>query len=126
MHPADYVHELPTPEPSYDTAPMRDIDDFVEHRSQHLLFVYGEWDPWTGGRFALGNAIDATLLIQPRGTHGAQISNLEMSDRDAAFARLEAWTGVTPVLSRDRRVAGEVPRAPRIPPALVRALHARK
>jgi hypothetical protein len=84
----------------YDTEAMRDIDDFVEHRGDRLMFIYGEWDPWTGGKFALGDATDSTILIQPQGTHSSWITNLEMSDREAVFAKLEAWTGVVPMASR--------------------------
>jgi hypothetical protein len=102
----DYSHELPTPaEPSYDTTSMLAVDDFVEHQGNRLLFIYGEWDPWTGGKFVLGDATDSAVLIQPRGTHYAKIATLESSDRDDALARLAAWTGVTPNLARARRGA---------------------
>jgi hypothetical protein len=116
---ADYANELPiVPEPPYDSVPMRDIDDFVEHHGEHLLFIYGEWDPWTGGKFALGDAQDAALLIQPHGTHASWITDLELSDRQEAFAKLEAWTGVAPMASRVHQ-AGVAPYAPpRIPPVL--------
>lgn len=122
---ADYENELPTPEPAYDANAMRDIDDFVEHHGEHLLFIYGEWDPWTGGKFPLGNAADTELLIEPQGTHGARIASLEASDRAVALAMLEAWTGVVPNLSGLRPGAGESD-AMRMAPARVRALHAQK
>jgi hypothetical protein len=118
----DYANELPVPEPPYDSAVMRDIDDFVEHRGSHLLFIYGEWDPWTGGKFALGNAVDSALLIQPQGTHASWITDLELSDRQEAFAKLEAWTGVVPIASRVHQ-AGVAPDViPRVPPVLGHAL----
>lgn len=125
----DYAKELPTTvEPTYDAASMRDIDDFVEHRGDRLLFVYGQWDPWTGGKFAKGNATDSSVLIQPKGGHNARIADLELSDREEAFAKLRNWTGVTPQTARLRR-AGKVlvdPEPPRLPPALVHALTAPK
>jgi PS-10 peptidase S37 len=124
----DYADELPVPEPVYDSNAMRDIDDFVEHRGDRLLFVYGEWDPWTGGKFALGNATDSALLTQPRGTHWAKIVNLEIADREQAFIKLKDWTGVTPMISRARAMAfdGHPERQARVPPALRRARAARK
>lgn len=125
---ADYANELPTtPEPTYDSEAMRDIDDFVEHHGDRLMFIYGEWDPWTGGKFALGDAADSTILIQPQGTHSSWITNLEMSDREAAFAKLEAWTGVAPIASRVGRgssVVGDP--APDAPVMRVRAPRAPK
>ena len=78
---------------------MRDVDDWLEHSGSHLIFVYGEWDPWTGGRFTLGNANDALVTVQAHGTHGATLLGLAPVDRAPAFARLAAWTGVTPTAS---------------------------
>jgi hypothetical protein len=110
--------------PTYDGgAAMHDIDDFVQHSGDRLVFVYGQWDPWTGGAFTLGGAQDALELVQTQGTHSSRIKNLEPADRDAALARLAAWTGVTPVVPA--RTLPPEPRAPRMPPALVRALRAR-
>jgi PS-10 peptidase S37 len=138
-HPEDYAGELPTQDTEFDEMKaMLDIDDFVEHHGERLLFIYGEWDPWTGGQFVLGNASDSEILTQPEGTHGARIMNLDASDRALAFAKLEAWTGVAPEVSRVRRAGDKIededqawereikgqPR--RMPPALVRAPRARK
>jgi hypothetical protein len=96
---ADYEGALPTEMPAYDGgAAMLDIDQFVRERGDRLLFVYGEWDPWTGGEFELGNAQDSLRLVQAKGSHAARISRLSEADRSAAFEKLEAWTGVTPMI----------------------------
>ena len=120
---ADYVGSFPTAEPVFDGgAAMHDIDDFVENDGDHLLFIYGQWDPWTAGAFALGGAKDALQLIQAQGTHTSHIAALADSDRAAALARLAAWTGVTPIIPAQRESVPE----PRVPSALVRALRARR
>jgi hypothetical protein len=75
---------------------MEDIDTWVQSEGAQLLFVYGEWDPWTGGAFELGDATDSALLTVERGTHGADIRDLEDADREAALAKLAAWSGVEP------------------------------
>jgi hypothetical protein len=103
----DYDGELPTKEPMLNQDAMRDIDDYVEHHGEHLLFIYGEWDPWTAGKFPLGDAVDSEVLIQPQGTHSARITKLEDSDRDLAFTMLKAWTGVSPVMPLVRRPGSE-------------------
>ena len=121
---ADYASSLPTAEPTYDGgAAMRDIDDWVKQHGNRLLFVYGQWDPWTAGKFELGQATDSLDVMQAMGTHGARITRLDDADRDAAFAKIAAWTGVTPTVpmptnARSRTVE---PREPRVPPAIVRA-----
>jgi hypothetical protein len=125
---ADYDRAFPAPIPAYDGgAAMHDIDAFVKGEGARMLFVYGEWDPWTGGSYELGGAADSLRLVQAQGTHGARFSRLAVADRAAAFAKLAAWTGVTPALPQ-RRAAPEVraPREPRVPPAMLRGLRARR
>jgi hypothetical protein len=117
----DYYGALPTALPAYDGgAAMRDIEAFVTERGNRLLFVYGEWDPWTGGAFELGAATDSLLLVQPLATHGARLSRLDVADRDKAFAKIEAWTGIEPALPQASALIAP-PREPRIPSAMRRA-----
>jgi hypothetical protein len=115
-----YEHELPAPEPMYDSNAMRDILDYVNLSGNRLLFVYGQWDPWTGGKIARGNAVDSAVLTVPHGNHWAKLANLELSDREEAFTKLKNWTGVTPTLARLRRADSADP-AQRVPTALVHA-----
>jgi hypothetical protein len=96
---ADFVGTLPlgVPVPVHDPAAMQDIDNWVQTEGSNLIFVYGEWDPWSGGKFRLGAATDSLLLVGAEGTHGTSLRDLAAADREAAFAKLAAWTGVTPV-----------------------------
>jgi hypothetical protein len=126
---ADYDGALPTAIPAYDggTA-MHDIDTWVQNEGDRLLFIYGEWDPWSGGEFELGQAADSLRLVQAHGTHGSRISRLADADRLAVYAKLEAWTGVPPIppaQPRSRPELGVERHEPRVPPAIVRALRAR-
>lgn len=124
---ADYALALPTAQPLFDGGvAMRDIDTWVKTKGNRLLFIYGQWDPWTAGRFDLGLATDSLMLFREEGTHGSSISRLSTQDRDTAFAKLAAWTGVTPQPLSNARTRDEIePRSPRVPPAIVRALSSR-
>lgn len=128
----DYAGELPAgAEPAYDDKVMQDIDNFVERAGHRLLFVYGEWDPWTKGKFVLGVATDSAVVIQAKGTHRARIVNLGLADRERVFAKLRAWTGVEPMLPRvpptvTSAIERDEPRPPHMPSAMLRALRARK
>jgi hypothetical protein len=123
----DYENELPTPEPEYHPEAMMGVDDFVKHHGERMLFLYGEWDPWTAGKFVLGDAQDSAVFIQPQGTHVSWFVSLERSDRDAAFAMLEAWTGVVPVVSRVYATTALAEGSPRqLPPVRVHAPRAQK
>lgn len=117
---ADYANSLPTAQPMYDGgAAMHDIDNFVEQMGDRFVFVYGQWDPWTAGKFTLGNAQDSLELIQAQGTHNSHLTRLADADRAAAFAKLAAWTGVTPQIPSAREMPVEP--ALHVPPALLRA-----
>jgi hypothetical protein len=129
----DYHGILPTAQPAYDNgAAMADIDQWVRIEGSRLLFIYGQWDPWTGGSFELGSATDSQRFVQTEGTHGARLTRLAAGDRNAAFAMLEAWTGVTPKIPNQTRVQSDLARAAadedvlRVPPAIIRALSARR
>lgn len=121
----DYDASLPTAMPPYDRGEaMADIDLWVRTAGSRLMFIYGEWDPWTGGKFELGAATDSAVYIEPRGNHGAQISALHAWDRDEALAKLATWTGTQ---ARRRAAVAEVAEfpEPRIPGAMLRALRSR-
>jgi hypothetical protein len=127
---ADYEGAWPTGVaiPTHDPAVMADVDDWVQTDGSRLLFVYGEWDPWSGGKFELGAATDSLRLIAPEASHGANLRDLADPDKAAAYARLAAWTGVIPDesgLQRTTRMAPP-PVEPRIPPAIVRSFQLRR
>ena len=112
--------------PTWTVDPMTDVDAWVKASGERLLFLYGEWDPWTGGRFDLGAARDAAALVAPEAPHGADLTDLPEADRALAYGKLEAWSGVAPrpeLLFRARPVAPV--REPRVPPAIVRGLQLR-
>lgn len=98
---ADYAGTLPAgqADAAYDPAPMQDIDDWVQNHGEHLVFLYGQNDPWSAGAFRLGaGSTDSLEVTVANGTHGAQIVDLAPADRDAVLAKLAAWTGVTPII----------------------------
>ena len=111
----------PTAMPAYDGgAAMHDIDDWVKQNGNRLLFVYGQWDPWTGGMFELGGATDSLRVIAPMAPHGAGIGDLTQGDRAAVLAKLAAWSGVTPDESQLARRARLGEPTKHVPPVILR------
>jgi hypothetical protein len=112
----DYLGELPTTEPAFDSGAMDQLQQWLEDRDtdehdrvtredlgKHLLFLYGDWDPWFAGRVASGAAEDSPTLIQPRGNHFTQLATMNRSFQFQAFAYIQRWTGVEPLLWRLER-----------------------
>ncbi|MDH6125093.1 S28 family serine protease [Kitasatospora sp. GP82] len=80
----------------FDPRAMRDIDHWVRHSAERILFVYGENDPWGAERFALGRGSrDSYVYTVPGGNHGAKIDSLRADESAAATARLLQWAGAS-------------------------------
>jgi hypothetical protein len=91
----------------FDSEVMPDIEQWIATEGDRLMFIYGEYDPWTAGMVELGDATDSFIFVDPGGTHGSHIRTLESEDRDAALAILQRWTGVTPVMPTPAKTAAE-------------------
>ncbi|MFG2782551.1 S28 family serine protease [Streptomyces prunicolor] len=74
---------------------MRDVDTWVRHHAGHMLFVYGQNDPWGAERFAVGKGSkDSYVFTAPGLNHGANVAALTADQKALATARILAWAGV--------------------------------
>ncbi|MET7439251.1 aminopeptidase, partial [Streptomyces sp. NPDC005568] len=74
---------------------MRDVDTWVRHNARHMLFVYGQNDPWGAERFRLGKgAKDSYVMTAPGLNHGANVAGLVADEKAFATARILEWAGV--------------------------------
>ncbi|TDQ50239.1 S28 family serine protease [Actinorugispora endophytica] len=97
--------------PRFDRRAMPDIDRWVRTRGTRLLFVDGEYDPWSAEPFEVGRGgrRDAHSFTAPGANHGASIAALDEADRAAATAALTRWAGldgVTPLRAVPDRIPG--------------------
>ncbi|MFD3942224.1 aminopeptidase [Streptomyces sp. NPDC058579] len=84
--------EIPT---TFKPAAMRDVDSWVRHNANQMLFVYGGNDPWGAEPFRIGKgARDSYVFTAPGANHGAQVAGLVEAERTKATARILAWAGV--------------------------------
>ncbi|MFB7514962.1 aminopeptidase [Streptomyces sp. NPDC056144] len=75
---------------------MRDVDDWVRKNAHHMLFVYGQNDPWGAEPFRVDKgARDSYVYTAPGMNHGANVAGLVPAERDAATARILAWAGLS-------------------------------
>jgi hypothetical protein len=101
---------------THDPAAMDDVQSWVSTQGSELLFVYGEYDPWSGGAFELGQASDSFRLVVPQGNHGAGIGDLAPEDRTIALDALERWTGVQAAFKPGRtRTTHRIPQLRLVP-----------
>jgi hypothetical protein len=81
----------------WDAHAMEDVDAWVRAGGTRFLFVYGEYDPWSAGKFTVRVGRDAYVLVAPGANHGASLRALEAGDAALATARLREWAGLPPV-----------------------------
>ncbi|WP_246147881.1 S28 family serine protease [Nonomuraea turkmeniaca] len=88
----------------HDPRPMLDVDHWVRTRSERMMFIYGENDPWSAERFTPSRR-DSSLYVAPGANHGANISLLSEADRAAATATLLRWAEASPAQRRSEAAA---------------------
>jgi hypothetical protein len=112
--------------PTFDATAMMDIDNWVQTNGSRLMFIYGQWDPWSAGEYVLGNATQSSLYVHAQGTHGSEFGDLVTADREAAYQTIETWAGTLSsgrILPTSRaQLVRHVPAATR---AALRLRHAR-
>lgn len=93
---AKYAPQVPSL--MFNPATMLDIGKWVKTEAEHILWVYGENDPWTAGAFELDPARDLYAFVVPGGNHGASLTSrsLPAESRNLAYEVLQKWTGVAP------------------------------
>ncbi|MFJ4922051.1 aminopeptidase [Streptomyces sp. NPDC088725] len=82
---------------SFDPKVMPDVDNWVRHHADHMLYVYGQNDPWGSERYRFGHgARDSYVFTAPGANHGANVAGLVADEKAKATARILDWAGVAP------------------------------
>jgi hypothetical protein len=113
--PDDYLGTDPPEIPEYDPTEVESAADWVRDEADELIFLYGEYDPWTAGAFDLGSNQGATRFTVPAGTHQSGLLDLPAVERVAALALLEGWTGAAPMAALGPLYRFARPPEPRVP-----------
>ncbi len=93
----DWTAYLPAIPPHYDpSVPIALAAWLAAAPPHHVLFIGGEWDPWSAGYPPMATSADAIHLTVAHGSHwSTTIYNLSAADRATAVAALQAWAGPT-------------------------------
>ncbi|MCF0172618.1 MAG: aminopeptidase [Bacteroidales bacterium] len=75
----------------FDPALSRKMDKFLKTNECHILFIYGEFDPWSAVRAGDTHSADNYIFIDPAGSHRARIGTFPQRTQDEIKAILEGW-----------------------------------
>ena len=77
---------------TYDPSTIQDIDRWLRTEGDNIIYIYGEYDPWTAALLEPGEGTNALFILQPGEDHGVRIGDLDEEAR--VLDSLEAWLGV--------------------------------
>jgi hypothetical protein len=84
----------------YDPVPMEKVDHFLRHDAHRMLFIYGQYDPWSAPAVQPSGKNEVVVIYKPQGAHSSRIGNLPGDLQEKAFDLLEKWMGVEIVKSK--------------------------
>ena len=91
----DYLQRVMLPEGitiQFQPELYKKLTNFIETSDPRLIFVYGEYDPWTSvGITKLDGKKNMFVAIQPKGSHRARINTLPDSLRDKVIKTINLW-----------------------------------
>ncbi len=78
----------------YDPVPMEKVDYFLRHDARRMLFIYGQYDPWSAPAVQPSGKNEVVVIYKPQGAHSSRIGNLPEDLQEKAFELLGKWMDV--------------------------------
>jgi hypothetical protein len=79
----------------YDPAPMANVYHFLQYKGDHIIYIYGELDPWSATAIPLIGRTDAVKIVVKNGYHGSRVRDFTPEQKELFYSTLERWLGLT-------------------------------
>lgn len=76
---------------SFNPEIMHQVDCFIRHEAEHMIFIYGETDPWSSTAVDITHEKDVLKIVKPGGNHLTRISNLPAEYQAQVLETLKGW-----------------------------------
>jgi len=93
----DYPNSVFVPKDAkveWDPSYIEKLRKFIESNPQHMIFIYGESDPWGATAAEIKPGSGNLKIVKKGGTHGTQIASLNSEQRKLVINKLEEWLGM--------------------------------
>ncbi len=90
----NYVKKLFLPDNTkikFDKSLYKKITSFLKKTDNKIMFIYGEFDPWSSVKAGEQNHRNIVFFIEPNGSHRTRISTLPAEMREEAQSILKRW-----------------------------------
>lgn len=75
----------------YNPIPMWQVDNFIRHEANNMIFIYGETDPWSSTSVDLTYNTNVIKIVKPGGSHTTRINNLPEDQKKLVIETLKNW-----------------------------------
>jgi len=75
----------------YDKSTALQVKRFMKTTDSEILFIYGEYDPWSASGFEIQNKDNLLKIVKPGGSHSTRINNLTADQKKQVKEKLEEW-----------------------------------
>jgi hypothetical protein len=77
---------------TYNYKSMKDVNEFLQTKGNNIIYIYGEDDPWSASAVKLVyGKTNALEIFKKGGNHRTRIKDLDWSDQQKIFSKLEDW-----------------------------------
>ncbi len=75
----------------FDKSLYRKLKKFVATTDEKMLFIYGEFDPWSSVKVSEPKNENVVVLVEPKGSHRSRISTMPDDLKKRAVETLNRW-----------------------------------
>jgi hypothetical protein len=93
----NYLSKIFLPEDvqvTYEKSTAEKVKKFIKSTDAEILFIYGEYDPWSASGFVVPQKSNLLKVLKPGGNHSSRIGNLPENQKEMVKEKLESWLGI--------------------------------
>jgi len=75
----------------YKKSTAKKVRQFIKKTDSEILFIYGEFDPWSASAFEVPAKINFLKVVKQEGSHSTRINNLPKKQKEQVKFTLEKW-----------------------------------
>jgi hypothetical protein len=76
----------------YNSSTNDRVRDFLKTQDVNMIFIYGEYDPWSATAVQFSGKKNMFKFVKPGGSHATRILSLPKHQRKFVIRRLKSWT----------------------------------
>ena len=78
----------------YNPETMQKVQSFLQETNKHMMWIYGEDDPWTATAVVLPPKDNFLKIVKPGGYHTSRINNLPDDQKKKVYDTLGSWLDI--------------------------------